>query len=85
MIDSTFLKILGLSAFVLLAMPPHPAAAAPGVLDVLTFGNAASEKAHHFEGRDTQTVTAALGQPARVSLPGRPPTTTAATSRSAWQ
>ena len=67
----TFLKMIGLGVLVLAAQPSP--AAAPGVLDVLTLGNTASEKAHHFEGRDTQAVAAAaLGEPARVSLPRTP-------------
>ena len=45
---------------------------APGVVDTLTFGDSASEKAHHFDGEDTQATVAALGQPARVSLPKKP-------------
>ena len=49
-----------------------PASTGPGVVDVLQFGDATSEKAHRFEGNDTQGVTGALGEPARVSLPKTP-------------
>ncbi len=79
MLDSCLPKALGLAAvsFALLTATIGPTAAAPlallpGVTDTLVFGSAASEKAHHFEGRDTQAVTAALGEPARVSLPKTP-------------
>lgn len=44
----------------------------PGVSDVLVFGDAASEKAHGFEGGDTKAIVGALGEPARVSLPTSP-------------
>ncbi len=44
----------------------------PGVVDMLVFGDAASEKAHRFEGADTKPLTGALGEPARVSLPKTP-------------
>ena len=51
---------------------PAPTAP-PGVVDTLILGDAASEKAHRFEGADTKPVTGALGQPSRVSLPKTPP------------
>jgi hypothetical protein len=54
------------------AAPSPPASFAPGVEDTLVFGDAASEKAHHFEGRDTRIVTGGLGDPARISLPKTP-------------
>ena len=57
-----------------LARADRPApTVSPGVVDTLVFGDAASEKAHRFEGADTKPLTGALGQPSRVSLPKTPP------------
>jgi hypothetical protein len=71
-----FFQVLGLSLFALAAtLLPTQAAQAPsvpGVVDILVFGDPASEKAHRFEGQGTQSVTGALGEPARVSLPKSP-------------
>ena len=50
------------------AIPTSP----QSVVDTITFGDPVSEKAHQFEGENTQTVVGALGQPARLSLPKQP-------------
>ena len=64
---------LGMAAALLsLSAATVAADATPGMVDVLILGDAASEKAHHFEGVDTQATVGALGEPARVSLPKTP-------------
>lgn len=47
-----------------------PASAA--LLDTLTFGNAASETAHHFSDSRSETISGGLGEPARRLLPPAP-------------
>jgi hypothetical protein len=42
---------------------------ANSIVDTLTFGDAASEQAHGLSATLSQTITGALGQPARVLLP----------------
>jgi hypothetical protein len=50
-----------------------PAVAAPsGALDAITFGDAASEQAHGLVADDTQVITGAAGQSARVARPLSP-------------
>ena len=67
-------SLLAVSAAAKADVPPPAVSSlsAPGVVDALTFGDSASEKAHRFEGEDTQAAVGALGQPARVSLPKKP-------------
>jgi hypothetical protein len=45
---------------------------AADTVDQLILGNVESEQAHHFEGLNTKPVIAALGEPARISLPKEP-------------
>ena len=63
--------LLALASTLLPTQAAHPSSV-PGLVDVLIFGDPLSEKAHRFEGQDTQSVTGALGEPARISLPKRP-------------
>ncbi|BCM93536.1 hypothetical protein IAD21_05427 [Abditibacteriota bacterium] len=41
-------------------------------VDSIIFGDTSSEKAHHFEGQNTNAVIGSLGESARVSLPKTP-------------
>lgn len=64
------LAAVSLTAFTSAALAQPVASGA--ALDTIIFGNAASEQAHRFEGENTKSVTGALGEPARVSLPKTP-------------
>ncbi|WP_416972746.1 Tat pathway signal sequence domain protein [Streptomyces sp. 4F14] len=57
-----------------LGLPATTAEAAPGraLLDVLVFGDAGSEAAHHLTATLSDTVTGGLGQSARVLNPTEP-------------
>lgn len=71
------MKIHTLAALVAVALTAFVSTAtaqpgANGALDTIVFGDVTSEKAHGFEGEGTKTVTGALGQAARVSLPKAP-------------
>ncbi|WP_188197410.1 Tat pathway signal protein [Nonomuraea sp. SYSU D8015] len=57
-----------------LAAPPAAARSLPaGQVDVITFGDAASESAHALKGEFTSAVDGALGERARVAHPTSPP------------
>jgi hypothetical protein len=47
-------------------------AAENGCLDLLTFGDAASEQAHAFKGEQSETIKGGLDEPARRVLPSAP-------------
>ncbi|MER5211273.1 Tat pathway signal protein [Streptomyces sp. NPDC002838] len=74
-------RVVALLCAVPLVMGLSPATSAAGAgvdaprdrLDVVTFGDPASEKAHDFTGQSTTVVDGAGGQQARVAQPLTPP------------